>query len=67
LYRGKLAMIQKGRGKANDPFHMEIASTYARFELSEAHKRHLSKPSESRQQRMDRLTVEMRDLAPENA
>jgi len=65
LYRGKQAMIQKGRGKANDPFHLEIASTYARFELAEARKKHLSKPTSASQLRVDRLTKEMKELAPE--
>jgi len=65
LYRGKQAMIQKGRRKANDPFHLQIASTYARFELAEAIKKHLSKPTASSQLRVDRLTKEMKDLAPE--
>jgi hypothetical protein len=65
LYRGKQAMIQKGRGKANDPFHLQIASIYAKFELAEAIKRRLSKPTASSQLRVDRLAKEMKDLAPE--
>jgi len=65
LYRGKQALMQKGRGKANDPFHLQIASTYARFELAEAVKKHSSKPTVSSQLRVDRLTQEMKHLAPE--
>jgi hypothetical protein len=65
LYRGKQAMLQKGRGKANDPFHLQIASIYAKFELAEAIKRRLSKPTASSQLRVDRLAKEMKDLAPE--
>ena len=65
LYRGKQAMIQKGRRKANDPFHLQIAATYARFELTEAIKKHLSRPTVSSQLRVDRLTKEMKNLAPE--
>ena len=63
LYRGKLAMIQKGRGKANDTFHLQIASTYARFELAEAIRMAASNPEAGVQ--VDVLTQEIRDLAPE--
>jgi hypothetical protein len=65
LYRGKQAMIQKGRGKANDPFHLQIAKTYAKFELADAIKKHLSQTIRASQLRVDRLTKEMKDLAPE--
>ena len=65
LYRGKQALIQKGRKKANDPFHLQIASTYARFERAEAIKKHTSKPTSSSHARVARLTKEMRDIAPE--
>lgn len=65
LYRGKLAMIQKGRGKANDTFHLQIASTYARFELAEAIKRAATNREVNSQEYVDQLTKEMRDVAPE--
>jgi hypothetical protein len=65
LYRGKQAMIQKGRRKANDPFHLQIASTYAKFELAEAIKKHSLKPTATNQLRVDRLIQEMKNLAPE--
>ena len=65
LYRRKLALIQKGRGKANDSFHLQIASTYAKLELAEAIKKHAFKPTDSSQLRVNRLTQEMRHLAPE--
>ncbi len=65
LYREKLAMIQKGRRRPNDPFHMEIAAMFARFELAEAERRMLSAPSEENLEILNLLQREMRDLAPE--
>jgi len=65
LYRGKLALMQKGRGKANDPFHLQIAATYARFELAEGIKKHSIKPTESTKRRVENLKAEMKALAPE--
>ncbi len=65
LYREKQALIEKGRSKPNDYFHREIASAYARFELAEAFKKHSSEPTASNQVRIEQLTRELKDMAPE--
>ena len=65
LYREKQALIQKGPGKPNDPFHQQIAVTYARFEMAEAIKRQAFKPTVSNQVRVEQLAKELKDLAPE--
>jgi hypothetical protein len=65
LYRGKQAMVQKRRGKANDAFHLQIAETYARFELAEAIRKHALQPGPARQQRVENLILEMKNLVPE--
>jgi hypothetical protein len=65
LYREKQALIEKGRSKPNDYFHREIAATYARFELEEAFKKHSMEPTASNQVRIEQLTRELNDMAPE--
>ncbi len=65
LYREKQAMSEKQRSKPNDHFHREIAAIYAKFELAEAIKKHSSEPTASNQVRVERLTRELKDLAPE--
>ncbi len=65
LYREKLALIEKGRSKPNDYFHQEIAAVYARYELAEAFKKHSSNPTASHQVRIEQLTRELKDMAPE--
>lgn len=65
LYREKQALIEKGRSKPNDYFHREIAATYARFELAEAVKKHSLEPTAFSQVRIEQLTRELKDMAPE--
>lgn len=45
LYRNKQYLVTKNRGKANDTFHLEIARTYAVFELTQAIRRNSSNPT----------------------
>lgn len=65
LYREKQAMIQKGRRKPNDFFHMQVAAVYARFELAQARIKQASEPSEDNDFHAGALLLEMRNLAPE--
>ena len=56
LFREKTYLIEKGRGKANDHFHREIAKTYAVFEYHQS----LLKP-----ERTKTLLAHIQDKAPE--
>jgi hypothetical protein len=65
LYRDKKDMIEKGRGKENDPVHLEVAKVYSAFYLGQLLNVYLKKKTPASRSDLQAQLKMTQDKAPE--